>query len=140
MIRQISTHLIDRIDERFPFSRDVDTDHLEFTSIHCARERSKGESLHISLTSELTVCSYFFRYPSHLSSEEAKRVDHRVDSELWKRAQVSVNSSKNRREWWLTLRSSISPLTSTSIFLDKSPSATARVTSAIDRTCLFIEF
>ena len=33
------------------------------------------------------------------------------------------------------LRSKISPETSTSIFLDRSPSATARVTAAIERTC-----
>ena len=72
-----------------------------------------GDAPHIGLPAEFPFGSHFTSHASHFGCERAELVDHRIDR---------------------VLQLKISPFTSTVIFFERSPLATAVVTSAILRT------
>ncbi len=69
---------------------------------------------HLRLAAQLAFRTHFARHTSHLGGERVELVDHRIDG-------------------FLQLK--ISPFTSTVIFRERSPRATAVVTAAMLRTC-----
>ena len=73
-----------------------------------------GDALHLGLAAELALGADLARDARHLRGERRELVDHRVDG---------VSSARGSRRW-----------TSTVIFFDRSPLATAVVTSAMLRT------